>query len=251
MSRRYDPTHVAHTGFEMAMIERRPYVSLSGDERAWLKARHHISFARRAGESPDRWGALRALNDDEIAPHSGFPSHAHANMEIITYVRQGVITHRDDLGNTGETRAGDVQVMSAGTGIRHSEYNLQDSLACIFQIWIAPDRAGGAPAWGKKPFPKSDWADHLVVLASGFREDAEALPIRARARVLGATLRTGGQLEYTTRPDRLSYVAASRGRLEVNGVCLEERDGAAIKDVSGIVLTALLDVELVLVDVSA
>jgi quercetin 2,3-dioxygenase len=233
------------------MIERRPYVSLSGEERAWLKARHHISFARRAGESPDQWGALRAWNDDEIAPHSGFPSHAHANMEIITYVREGVITHRDDLGNTGEIHAGDVQVMSAGTGIRHTEYNLQGSLARLFQIWIAPDRAGGAPAWGRKPFPKSERADQFVVLASGFQEDAEALPIRARARMLGASLRAGGKLQYTTRPERLSYVAASRGRLEVNGVCLEERDGAAIKDVTSIVFTAIVDAEVVLVDVSA
>jgi quercetin 2,3-dioxygenase len=233
------------------MIERRPYLSLSGDERAWLKARHHISFARRAREPRDRWGALRAWNDDEIAPHSGFPTHAHANMEIITYVREGVITHQDDLGNLGQTHAGDVQVMSAGTGIRHSEYNLQGSPARLFQIWIAPDRAGGAPAWGTKPFPKSERADQLVVLASGFQEDAEALPIRARARVIGATLRSGGKLEYTTGADRLSYVVASRGRLEVNGVCLEERDGAAIKDAAVIVLTALLDTEVVLVDISA
>jgi hypothetical protein len=106
-------------------------------------------------------------------------------------------------------------------------------------------------AWGTKPFPKSERADQFVVLASGFQEDTGALPIRARARVLGATVRTGGRLEYATRADRLSYLVASRGRLEVNGVCLEERDGAAIKDVSVIALTALLDVEVILVDVSA
>jgi redox-sensitive bicupin YhaK (pirin superfamily) len=232
------------------MIERRPYTSLSGDERAWLKARHHISFARPADHSPDRWGALRAWNDDEIAPHSGFPAHAHANMEIITYVREGVVTHRDDLGNVGQTHAGDVQVMSAGTGIRHSEYNLEGSLARLFQIWIAPDRTGGSPAWGTKPFPKSDRAGRFVVLASGFKDDADALPIRARARVIGATLHEGARLEYATSADRLSYLVASRGRLEVNGVCLEEGHGAAIKDVETVALTALRDLEVILVDVS-
>jgi redox-sensitive bicupin YhaK (pirin superfamily) len=233
------------------MIEHRPYASLSGDELAWLKARHHISFARPAGRSPDRWGALRAWNDDEISANSGFPAHAHANMEIITYVREGVITHQDDLGNVGQTHAGDVQVMSAGTGIRHSEYNLESTVARLFQIWIAPDRAGGSPAWGTKPFPKSERAGQFIVLASGFEEDADALPIRARARVLGATLHAGARLEYATSAGRLSYLVASRGAFEVNGVRLEERDGAAIKNVGVIELTALLDSEAILVDVSA
>jgi quercetin 2,3-dioxygenase len=234
-----------------AMIERRPYTSLSGDERAWLKARHHISFARTASHPLDHWGALRAWNDDEIHPRGGFSAHTHANMEIITYVREGVVTHQDDLGNVGQTQAGDVQVMSAGTGIRHSEYNLEGTVARIFQIWITPDRGGGSPAWGTKPFPKSERANQFVVLASGFQEDTDALPIRALARVVGATLRTGGRLEYATRADRLGYLVASRGRLEVNGVCLEERDGAAIKDVGVIALTALRDIEVILVDVSA
>ena len=160
------------------MIERRPYASLSGDERDWLKARHHISFASNAANLHDRIGALRAWNDDEIAPHSGFPPHAHANMEIITYVREGVITHQDNLGNVGQTQAGNVQVMSAGTGIRHAEYNMQSDLARLFQIWIAPDRVGGAPSWGTRPFPKADRAGQFVVLASGYPEDLEALPIR-------------------------------------------------------------------------
>jgi redox-sensitive bicupin YhaK (pirin superfamily) len=133
------------------VIEHRPFASLSGDERAWLSARHHISFANSQNEASCRWGALRAWNDDEIAPNSGFPPHAHANMEIITYVREGVITHWDSLGNLGQTRAGDVQVMSTGTGIRHAEYNLEHTTARVFQIWIAPDRSGGTPACMRPP----------------------------------------------------------------------------------------------------
>ena len=99
-------------------------------------------------------GSLRVWNDDEIAPNTGFPAHPHANMEIITYVREGAITHQDSLGNKGRTEAGDVQVMSAGTGIRHSEYNLEPTKTRIFQIWIEPTTQGGQPTWGAKPFPK-------------------------------------------------------------------------------------------------
>ena len=234
------------------MIDHKPYTSLPAYERDWLKARHHIAVLMQQPGVPDRWGALRAWNDDEIAPHSGFPPHPHANMEIITYVREGVITHRDSLGNEGQTHAGDVQVMSAGTGIRHSEYNLQDTAALVFQIWIDPDRPGGAPAWGTKPFPKVDRAGELVTLASGYEQDLDAaLPIRARARVLGALLRQGEALEYALPADRMSYLVATRGRLLVNGVRLEARDGAAISNVSNIALEALRDAEVVLVDVSS
>jgi len=233
------------------VIERRPYASLSGDQRDWLKARHHISFAADARNSHDRLGALRAWNDDEIAPYSGFPFHGHANMEIITYVREGVITHQDSLGNVGQTHAGDVQVMSAGTGVRHAEYNMQNAPVRLFQIWIAPDRVGGTPSWGSKPFPKADRAGKFVVLASGYPEDLEALPIRARARVLGATLRQGESLQYLLEAARVGYLVVAKGELEVNGVLLKERDGAAIKEPSAITLQAPRDVELVLADVPA
>jgi quercetin 2,3-dioxygenase len=166
------------------LIERRAFESLSGHERDWLKAKHHFSLDDAAAG----WGALCIWNDDEIAPTGGFPLHPHINMEIITYVREGAISHRDSLGNRGRIVAGDVQVMSAGTGIRHYEFNLGNETACIFQIWIKPTVDGGSPAWGMKRFPKSSRAGRLVVLASGFEGDGDALPIRALARVLGATL---------------------------------------------------------------
>jgi redox-sensitive bicupin YhaK (pirin superfamily) len=222
------------------MIEHKPYLSLHTAERDWLKARHHITRT---------WGTLRAWNDDEIAPNGGFPSHGHANMEIITYVRDGLITHRDNLGNTGQIHPGDVQVMSAGTGIRHAEYNLGHTPAKLFQIWIEPDRIGGAPAWGTKSFPKIDRAGQLVVLASGFDEDVDALPIRSRARVLGAILRCGERRQYSFQAGRMGYLVATRGSLEINGVRLGARDGAAIEDLPLLDLKPLEDVELVLVDV--
>jgi redox-sensitive bicupin YhaK (pirin superfamily) len=163
------------------MIERRAFETLGGANHGWLDAKHHFSFADY--HDPDRvnWGALRVWNDDAIAPRSGFPPHPHANMEIITYVREGAITHEDSLGNKGRTEAGDVQVMSAGTGIRHAEYNLESETTKLFQIWIMPDAKGGkaqAPSWGAKPFPKGERAGRFVTLASGFAADTDALPIR-------------------------------------------------------------------------
>ena len=178
------------------MIERRPFNKLAGGDHGWLKAKHHFSFADYDNPGRAGWGSLRVWNDDEIAPDSGFPPHPHANMEIITYVREGAVTHKDSLGNEGRTEAGDVQVMSAGTGIRHAEYKLEQQPTRIFQIWITPSSKGGSPAWGSQPFPKADRSGRLVTLASGFDNDNDALPIRARARVLGATLKVGETVEY-------------------------------------------------------
>ncbi|THF61763.1 pirin family protein [Pseudothauera rhizosphaerae] len=230
------------------MIERRPFDSLGGANHGWLDAKHHFSFAEYHDSERVHWGALRVWNDDTIAPGTGFPPHPHADMEIITYVREGAITHQDSLGNKGRTKAGDVQVMSAGTGIRHSEYNLEPGITRIFQIWIFPDRRGGQPSWGAKPFPKGDRSGQFVALASGREGDDDALPIRTDARVLGATLKAGETAEYRLGADRYGYLVPASGRVEVDGVALEARDGAAISDVDSIRVTALEDAELVLVD---
>ena len=121
------------------MIERRPFGALGGADHGWLKAKHHFSFARYYDPERLGHGALRVWNDDEIAPNTGFPPHPHADMEIITYVRQGAITHEDSLGHQGRTEAGDVQVMSAGSGIRHAEFNREPVPTTLFQIWIEPE----------------------------------------------------------------------------------------------------------------
>ena len=233
------------------MIERRPFEQLGGANHGWLDAKHHFAFADYRDPTRINWGALRVWNDDTIAPGTGFPPHAHADMEIITYVREGAITHQDNLGNQGRTEAGDVQVMSAGSGIRHSEYNHEPLTTRIFQIWIIPDRRGGAPAWGAKPFPKGDRSGQFVALASGLAGDEEALPLRTAARVLGATLRAGESVDYRIGADRRGYLVPSTGEVEVDGVRLSERDGAAIRDVESFRVTALSDAELVLVDSAA
>lgn len=230
------------------MIDRRPFEKLGGADHGWLKAKHHFSFASYYDPRNMNWGSLRVWNDDEIAPNTGFPPHPHSDMEIITYVRDGAITHQDSLGNKGRTVAGDVQVMSAGTGIRHSEYNLEPETTRIFQIWIEPKKFGAAPSWGAKPFPKGDRSGKFVTLASGFADDADALPIRTDARVLGATLKAGESTTYALGKDRSGYLVPAVGTVEVNGVKLNARDGAGIKDEDAITVTALEDAELVLVD---
>lgn len=230
------------------MIERRPFDYLGGANHGWLDAKHHFSFAQYYDSTRMGWGALRVWNDDTIAAGTGFPPHPHADMEIITYVREGAITHEDNLGNKGRTQAGDVQVMSAGTGIRHTEYNRESDTTRIFQIWIVPNRRGDPPSWGAKPFPKNDRSGKFVMLASG-EGDEGALPIRADGSVLGATLKAGESIEYQfTGQNRYGYLVPATGKVVVNGVALETRDGAAIKDEPLIRITAQEDAELILVD---
>ena len=230
------------------MIELRPFDSLGGANHGWLDAKHHFSFAGYHDPARMHWGNLRVWNDDTIAPQTGFPPHPHRDMEIITYVREGAITHQDSLGNQGRTEAGDVQVMSAGTGIRHAEYNLEPDTTRIFQIWIEPASRGGAPTWGAKPFPQGDRAGKFVTLASGLPGDDDALPIRTDARVLGATLKAGESADYPLSPDRHAYLVPAAGAVEVNGLRLDARDGAAITGETALKVRALEDSEVILVD---
>lgn len=229
------------------MIELRPFETLGAANHGWLDAHHHFSFTHYHDPARTNWGRLRVWNDDVIAPQSGFPPHPHSDMEIITYVRTGAITHRDDLGNLGRTEAGDVQVMSAGSGIQHSEFNLEDVDTTIFQIWIMPDRRGGEPVWGARPFPKDARDGRFAILASGTAHD-DALPIRADAQVVGATLKAGESVTYDTQAARHLYLVPATGRIQVGDVEARARDGVAITGLDSITVTALEDAELVLVD---
>lgn len=230
------------------MIEVRPFHSLGAANHGWLDAHHHFSFADYYDPQRVQWGALRVWNDDTIGPQSGFPPHPHRDMEIVTYVRKGAISHRDNLGNAGRTVAGDVQVMSAGTGIQHAEYNLEDEETTLFQIWIMPDRRGHAPSWGTRPFPRDSRSGHFAVLASGIAGDEDALRINADARVLGATMQAGQSLRYAIDPGRHAYLVPATGRIRIGVAEAQARDGVAITGVDAIEITALEDSELVLVD---
>lgn len=228
-------------------VEIRPFASLGAANHGWLDAHHHFSFADYYDPARMSWGAIHVWNDDLIAPQSGFPPHPHADMEIITYVRTGAITHKDSLGNEGRTEAGDVQVMSAGTGIRHAEYNLENEATTLFQIWIIPKRTGGSPSWGQKPFPKGERSGAWQILASGFADDTDALPIRTDARVLGATIRAGESLTYEVGAGRHAYMVPATGAIKVDGQRANARDGVAINE-GPIIITAIEDAEIVLVD---
>jgi len=230
------------------MIDIRKFATLGHADHGWLNARHHFSFADYHDPARMGWGAIRVWNDDEIAAKSGFPPHPHRDMEIVTYVRSGAITHQDSLGNKGRTGAGDVQVMSAGTGVRHAEYNLEDEATTLFQIWVETDRPGAEPGWGAAKFPKADRSGRFVTLASGFAEDADALRIHAAARVMGATLAAGETAALDLDPSRHVYLVGVQGPIEVNGVRAEPRDGVAVTGEETVTITALDDAEIVLVD---
>ena len=229
------------------MLRLRASSSLDGGDYGWLKARHHFAVTPDGNPANGALGGLVVWNDDEIAAGTGFGLHPHADMEIVSYVREGTVTHRDSLGNVGHTAAGEVQTMSAGTGIRHSEHNLGAVPLRLFQIWIRPRSRGGEPRWATRKFPEADRANELVVLASGVPGD-DALPLRADARVLGATLRAGARIDHELRHFRNAYVAPARGVVEVNGVRVAVGDGIAATDERRLTIVAQQDSELVLVE---
>jgi redox-sensitive bicupin YhaK (pirin superfamily) len=228
------------------MIDIRTFESLGHADHGWLDARHHFSFASYYDPSRMGWGRIRVWNDDRIAAKSGFPPHPHRDMEIVTYVRTGAITHQDSMGNKGRTAAGDVQVMSAGTGVTHAEYNLEDEETTLFQIWIETDKPGAQPSWGAMPFPKESRQGQFQLLASGDPDDG-ALTINSDAKVLGATVKAGEAIDYAADPERHLYLVPS-GRVRVNGVEAASRDGVAITGESDVRIEAEEDAELVLVD---
>lgn len=230
------------------MIDIRPFATLGHADHGWLDARHHFSFANYHDPERMGWGSIRVWNDDTIAAQSGFPPHPHRDMEIVTFVRSGAITHRDSLGNEGRTAAGDVQVMSAGTGITHAEMNREDEATTLFQIWIIPDRQGEQPGWGQREFPKATREGGFEVLASGDAEADDALPIRTDAKVAAATLAKGQSAVWNTSGERHQYLVAPKGRVTVNGREAQPRDGIAVTGESEIVVEALDDAEIVLVD---
>jgi len=230
----------------MAMIDVRPFASLGGFQNDWLNARHHFSFGGYHDHSRMGVGDLRVWNDDEIAPGTGFGAHPHRDMEIITYVREGAITHRDSLGNAGRTEAGDVQVMHAGTGIVHAEQNEEPGPTRIFQIWLMPNQRGVAPGWGARQFPKQP-GTALTLIASGAEGD-DALPMHADARVFAGRLDAGTTVRQALLPGRSGYLVAATGSVTVNGVAAQARDGVVITGETEVAITATAPAEVVFVE---
>ncbi len=220
------------------MIDVRRRTTLGRSSHDWLEARHHFSFGNYHHPGREAWGCVRAWNEDVIQPKSGFPMHPHRDMEIVTLVRSGVLTHEDSLGNSGRTSAGSIQVMSAGSGIRHTELNLESEPLSLAQIWIEPDRSDEDPRWsraqGLGPQDRTLW----TTLVSG-RGQPGALEIRADAEVLTGRILQGEELVYETRRRRRLYLVVIEGEGEINGRPLSSGDGVAIRSETRITLRAL------------
>ncbi|WP_397452810.1 pirin family protein [Pseudomonas sp. NA-150] len=231
------------------MLEHRLKADLGGGDFGWLKAQHHFNVTADGNPAHRPLGALVVWNDDEIAPGTGFPMHGHENMEIVSYVLEGAVSHRDSAGGQGRTVAGDVQVMSAGTGIRHEERNTELVPLRLFQIWLQSRTRGGEPRWGSRPFPKAERAGQWAVLASGMPGDEQALSIRADARVLGASLKAGQLLSIDCLKTRHAYLVPTLGAVKVNGERVEAGSGIAMTDEVLLVVEAIDDTEVVLVEV--
>ena len=227
------------------MLQHHKFENLGGAHHGWLDAKHHFSFAQYFDPKKLSHGELLVINDDRIAPHTGFDTHPHRDMEIITYVRKGAITHKDNKGNKGRTTAGNVQVMSAGTGIFHSEYNLEDEETNIYQIWIQPSRKGVEPQWDTAEFPKANISKELQLLVSG---DGKApLHIHQNARIYAGRLASQTQIKH--RITGKAYLLVAEGEVKVNDIKAKKGDGIAVSNEKAISLLAMSDAELLIIEV--
>lgn len=233
------------------MITLYPYETLGHANHGWLDARHHFSFARYWNPERVQFGTLRVINDDRVEAGRGFAPHPHDNMEIITYVRSGAISHRDSQGNEGRTAAGDVQVMSAGSGITHSEVNSEHEDTTLYQIWITPNAKNVTPRWDAKEFPKQPVSGSLPVLVSGRKEHdgTGALFIHQDAAIFGGRLNAGDSVTQTIKHQ--AYILASFGSFRVNGQWMRKGDGAEVTGENTLTIIADEDSEILIIDVPA
>lgn len=217
-------------------------------DMGWLSTYWHFSFADYYDPANINWGALRVFNDDVVRPGQGFGSHPHHDMEIVTYVLKGALEHRDDQGNTGVVHPGEVQVMSAGTGIVHSEYNhSKDDPVHFLQLWIIPRTKGRPPRWEQRQFTLEDRSGKLLPVVSG-GDIPKTLTIDQEAVICVSALRAGQAVIHKSRTDRKAYLFVITGSLNINAIPLAEGDQARIADEPEITLQAGKDAELILLD---
>jgi quercetin 2,3-dioxygenase len=236
-------------------VDLRPFASFGAFQNDWLDTHYHFSFAHYHDPARMGVGPLRVWNDDTIRAGTGFDPHPHRDMEIITYVRRGAISHRDSEGNSGRTAAGDVQVMSAGTGIVHAEHNLEDEDTDLFQIWIEPRHQGNTPRWATRRFPRDARAGRLIALASGRQTEHanadDALAIDQDATLFGATVETGALLHHALGPGRQAYVVALGTAIDIDGQRIDARGGAVVNDADSLAIASLGDGEILIADLPA
>ncbi len=236
------------------MIKHYPYKNLGSANHGWLKSKHHFSFAHYYNPSRMGFGKLRVINDDWVEPSAGFPSHSHRNMEIVSFIRSGAITHHDSTGNKGITSTGEVQVMSAGAGITHSEYNRTKEPLTFYQIWIKPNKQNLKPRWESKKFPTQKKTT-LTLLASGYKADkSEALFINQEARIYGGKLVKGAYIEHNITHQ--AYILASSGMFKIENakesqtgsITMNKGDGCEVTLLKSIWIKATTDCEIIIID---
>ena len=233
------------------LMNHKPFEQLGRADFGWLKANHHFSFGHYYDPRHMGIGKLRVWNDDLIKAKKGFDPHPHRDMEIITYVRKGAITHEDSLGNSGRTEAGDIQVMWAGTGIVHSEYNLEDEDTLLFQIWIETRTKGRAPGWDAKEFPKSG-SNGLRLMASGLTNQDDVIHFDADAHLFAGRLKAGSSHEHQISiSNGQVYLVPAEGKIMIDGQIVSARDGLHIAATDHFVLEAIEDSEIVMVEVAS
>ncbi|BDU76169.1 pirin family protein [Mesoterricola sediminis] len=232
------------------MITLRPSNERGHFDFGWLDTRHSFAFGQYQDPAHLSFHALRVLNEDVVQPGQGFGTHGHRDMEILTWVLEGALAHRDSTGNEGVLRPGDAQRMSAGSGIRHSEYNASASERVHFlQIWLFPEREGLTPGYEQRAFPEEGRRNRWALLASP--DGAEgSLAWRTDARLHVADLEAGRQVALDLAPGRAAWVQVARGRVEVNGVGLGAGDGAALEGESSVRIHAATGAEVLLFDLA-
>lgn len=232
------------------MINIRPGNERGGVKIGWLDSRHTFSFGSYYDPERMQFRSLRVINEDRVQPGTGFPTHAHQNMEILTYVLAGEVTHQDSLGNATVIKAGELQRMTAGTGIRHSEYNLSDrDLTHFLQIWIIPDRQNLEPSYEQKQFAVSKKQGEWQLLASQNGRD-ESLLIHQDVNLYAAKINPKTNISHSLQPERYGWLQVTKGKLTLNGHALEAGDGAAISDETELYLQAVTEAEVLLFDLA-
>lgn len=232
------------------MITLRPVSERGQADYGWLKANYSFSFANYYDPSHMGFRALRVINEDYVSPNAGFPTHSHNDMEILTYVLEGAIEHRDSLGSGEVLRPGEVQYMSAGTGVRHSEFNpSKEEGLHLLQVWLLPNQEGLKPAYAQKPFPIQEQKNRLHLVASADGREG-SIQVHTDAELYASALEKGAAIEHTLQKGKYAWLQVARGGLKLNGTSLQQGDGAAVSDESKLKIEASEDAEFLLFDLA-
>ncbi|MCB2300686.1 pirin family protein [Clostridium tagluense] len=209
------------------MLRKIESIKMGQSDLGWLKSKFHFSFAEYYNPNNMGFGVLRVINDDLVNSHTGFDTHPHRDMEIISYVVCGELTHGDSMGNKSTLKRGDVQYMSAGTGIYHSEHNLGENTARFLQIWILPDKNGHKPNYGEYRFGWNERKNKWLNMVSSNQGDA-AIKVNQDVNIFTLELEEDNEMDYSVKADRQAYLVQIEGKSNINGITLNERDAMEI-----------------------